>query len=394
MRTARTGFTVGRFFGIRINVDWSWLLIFILVAWNLGSLFGEIHPGWAGALRWSVALIAALLFFLSVLAHEMAHSLMARAQGIPVRSITLFLFGGVSNIQREPPSARAELFITIVGPITSLLIGLLVTAAGSVLAPAVEVSLGDPTALAAQLSPLATVLLWLGPINIVLGLFNLIPGFPLDGGRLLRSLLWAVTDNLRRATRWASWVGQGIAWLMIFAGISMVFGVQLPYFGTGLGGLWLAFIGWFLNAAATQSYRQVLITDILEDVPVSRLMRRNPPTVSETSTVAALVQDRLMGTDERAFPVVQNGNLLGLVSLEDVRRVGRDQWETRTVRDIMTPASDLVTLSPSEEADDALHKLQQRDVRQLPVLEDGRLTGMLRRRDILRWLQLQGGDIE
>jgi Zn-dependent protease/CBS domain-containing protein len=393
VRTARTGFTIGRFFGIRINVDWSWLLIFILVAWNLGSLFGNVHPDWARALRWSVALFAALLFFLSVLAHEMAHSLMARAQGIPVRSITLFLFGGVSNIQREPPSARAELLITIVGPITSIVIGLLVTAAGSALAPMADVSLGDPTAVAAQLSPLATVLLWLGPINIVLGLFNLIPGFPLDGGRLRRSLLWAVTDSLRRATRWASSVGQFIAWLMIIAGISMVFGVQIPFFGTGLGGLWLAFIGWFLNMAAAQSYRQVLITDILEDVPVSRLMQRDPPTVPDTITVADLVQDRLMGTDERAFPVVQNGNLEGLVSLQDVRRLDRNQWETRTVRDIMTPASDLVTLAPAEEADDALHKLQQRDVRQLPVLENGRLTGMLRRRDILRWLQLQGEDI-
>jgi Zn-dependent protease/CBS domain-containing protein len=384
------GITIGRIFGIRIRIDWSWLLIFILVAWNLSTLFGEIHPAWATALRWGVALIAALLFFLSVLAHEMAHSLMARAQGVPVRSITLFLFGGVSNIQREPPSPRAELLITIVGPITSILVGLAATAAGSAMASLNgQVTLVDPTALASQLSPLATVLLWLGPINIFLGLFNMVPGFPLDGGRLLRSLLWAVTDNLRQATRWASWVGRGFAWLMIVAGIAMVFGVSFPFFGTGLSGLWLVFIGWFLNTAATQSYQQVVVSDILEDVPVNRIMRRDPPTVMVGSTVSALVEERLMGTDERAFPVVDNGDLVGLVSLEDVRAVSQDQWESTLVSEIMTPASELMTLTPAEDADEAMHKLRQRDVRQLPVLENGHLTGLLRRRDILRWLQLQ-----
>lgn len=213
----RTGFTIGRLFGIQIKIDWSWLLIFVLVTWNLSVVFGEIHTGWAIALRWSVALTAALLFFVSVLAHEMAHSLAAQAQGVPVRSIMLFLFGGVSNIQREPPSPRAEFFITIVGPVTSFVIGALITVAGVVLMPlppTARLTVQEATALAAELSPLTTVLLWLGPINIFLGLFNLIPGFPLDGGRLLRSLLWAITDDLRRATRWASWVGQGIAWLM------------------------------------------------------------------------------------------------------------------------------------------------------------------------------------
>lgn len=389
----RSGFTIGRIFGIKINIDWSWLLIFLLVTWNLSAVFGNIHPDWTTALQWGIALLAALLFFLSVLAHEMAHSLIARSQGVPVRSITLFLFGGVSNIQQEPPSPKAEFYITIVGPITSIIIGLLVTTAGSALtSPITEVSLGDPEAMASQLSPLATVLLWLGPINLVLGVFNLIPGFPLDGGRLLRSTLWAITGNLRRATRWATWVGQGVAWLMIITGIAMVFGLEVPFFGTGLGGLWLAFIGWFLNTAASQSYRKVVIDDILEDVPVSELMRRDPPTVSANSSIASLVHDHMMGTDEHAFPVIADGRMVGIVTLEDVRSTSRDDWEVLPVRNIMTPVDELSTLSPGEEASDALHELQRRDVRQLPVLEGDRLTGLLRRRDILKWLQLHGAE--
>jgi Zn-dependent protease/CBS domain-containing protein len=388
----RSGFTIGRIFGIQINIDWSWLFIFLLVSWNLSAVFGNIHPGWDTGLRWAIALLAALLFFLSVLAHEIAHSLAARAQGVPVRSITLFLFGGVSNIQREPPSPRAEFIITIVGPITSIVIGVLVTiAATGLTSPLVEVNLSDPQAVAAQLSPFATILLWLGPINLVLGLFNLVPGFPLDGGRLLRSTLWAITDNLRQATRWASWVGQAVAWLMIITGIAMVFGVEVPFFGTGfVSGLWLVFIGWFLNTAASQSYRKVVINDILEDVPVSQLMRRDPPTVSANSSVASLVHDHMMGTDEHAFPVMSDDQMVGLVTLEDVRSVSRDKWETVPIRNIMTPVEQLSTLSPDEDADDALHELQRRDVRQLPVLEMGQLAGLLRRRDILKWLQIQG----
>lgn len=387
----RTDFTIGRLLGIRIKIDWSWLLIFILVAWNLSTLFGEIHQTWSLTIRWGVALIGALLFFLSVLAHEMAHSLMAQRQGVPVRSITLFLFGGVSNIQREPPSPGAELLITIVGPITSIIIGILATTAGAALAPlGTELSLSDPTAMASQLSPVATVLLWLGPINVFLGLFNLIPGFPLDGGRLLRSLLWEITNNLRRATRLAAWVGQGFAWLMIIAGIAMVFGVSLPFFGSGLSGLWLVFIGWFLNGAARQSYRQVVVFDMLEDVPVDRLMRHNPLTVSATSSVADFVEEHLMETDQRAFPVTEGGELVGLVTLQDVRNSSRERWETTRVMDIMTPTAELLTLPPTEEADEALRKLQQQDVRQLPIVEDGQLIGLLRRRDILKFLQFQG----
>ena len=384
------GFRLGRLFGININIDWSWLFIFLLITWHLSTLFGSFHPDWDTVLRWGTAVIASLLFFASVLAHELAHSLMAMAQGIPVRNITLFLFGGVSNIQREPPSPKAEFLITIVGPITSIVLGVLFILLARLTTGPMDVTLAEPTQVLAELNPLSTLLFWLGPINIVLGLFNLIPGFPLDGGRILRSLLWAITDNLRQATRWASWVGQAIAWLMIVSGIAMIFGVTIPFFGTGfLNGLWLAFIGWFLNSASIQSYQQVVLQDVLDDVPVTRIMRPNPPTVPPDISISSLVHDHVMTTDDHAFPVEENGRLLGLVTLEDVRGVPRDQWDVTLVRQVMTPANQLITISSDDCADEALNKLRERDVRQLPVLRNGELAGLLRRRDIVKWLQLQ-----
>ncbi|GAB4441753.1 MAG: site-2 protease family protein [Anaerolineae bacterium] len=383
------GFRVGRFFGINVRVDWSWLLIFFLISWNLAAGFNQLHPTWDPLLSLVIAVGGAILFFLSVLAHELAHSLVARSRGVPVRSITLFLFGGVSNIEREPDSPKSEFLLTIVGPITSLVIGgvllLLVNAA---------VSVGDtvaaPEEALRQMSPLATIFLWLGSVNILIGLFNLIPGFPLDGGRILRSILWAVTDNLHRATRWAAAVGQAIGWLMIFGGIAMVFGVPIPFFGAGLvNGVWLAFIGWFLSSAASQSYQQTVMRAVLEDVPVSRLMRTDPPTVPPRVSVSSLVHDYVMKTDEHAFPVQEGGRLVGLVTLEDIRTVPRDAWDARMVSDIMTPADQLITIAPDSDTADALMRMAQRDVRQLPILRDDRLIGLLRRRDIVRWLQLE-----
>jgi Zn-dependent protease/CBS domain-containing protein len=384
------GVRIGRIFGISIHVDWSWIFIFLLVTWNLSALFGNLHPNWEVVLRWGIALAAALLFFASVLAHELAHSLVARAFGVPVRNITLFLFGGVSNIQRHPPSPQAEFMISIVGPATSILLGVLFVYLSGTRTGPFGRELLDPPGLIAQLDPLSTLLLWLGPVNIVLGFFNLIPGFPLDGGRILRSILWVITDNLRRATRWASGVGQVIAWLMIAAGIAMAFGARLPFFGTGLiNGLWLAFIGWFLNSASVQSYQQVVVQDILEGVPVQSMMRADAPAVSPGSSISNLVYDHVMGTDERSFPVLEEGRLAGVVTLEDIRAVPRDEWERITVREIMTPVGELVVVSPGEDAAEALNKMMQRDVRQLPVVQNGRLVGLLRRRDIMRWLQLQ-----
>lgn len=390
------GFRIGRIFGINIRIDWSWFFIFLLVTWNLAIVFRQLHMDWGPLLQWGLALIGSLLFFGSVLAHELAHSLYARSKGVPIRSITLFLFGGVSNIQREPEAPGQEFVMAVVGPITSLVIGAIFLLIGGALGTADVETAPTPGFLLAAFSPVSTILLVIGSINIVIGIFNLVPGFPLDGGRVLRSILWAITGNLKRATRWATWVGQAIAWLFIIGGIAMAFGARLPLLGSGLiAGLWLAFIGWFLYSAATQSYQQVVIQDVLEGVPVSRMMRTNPPTVPPDISVDALIYEHVMQTDEYAFPVIEDDHLTGLVTLQDVRGIPREEWGERKVSEIMTPAAELVTVTPDQEADEALEKLSSRDVRQLPVMDDGHMVGLVRRQDIIKWLQIHSeSDIE
>lgn len=387
----REGIYVGKIFGIAIHVDWSWFFIFLIVTWSLAaSIFPSWHPDWSQAVTWTTAVATSLLFFISILLHELSHSLVAKARGLSVRRITLFLFGGVSNIEREPPSPGTEFLMAIVGPITSFVLGVGFMLLGSLTAGGIGGAMAEPAEVISRLDPISTLLLWLGVVNIVLAIFNLIPGFPLDGGRVLRSLLWKATDNLHKATRWASRVGQLVAWIFIISGIAMIFGAQIPVLGTGLlNGLWLAFIGWFLNNAAIASYRQVVISDLLEDVSVERLMRSDIAIVPPDLPVSDLVYKWIMGTDERAFPVVDSARMIGLVCLEDARKIPREEWETTTVSEIMTRADQLDVVTPQEDAGKALEKLTRRDVRQMPVLHNGNLVGLLRRRDIIKWLQLQ-----
>jgi Zn-dependent protease len=393
MIAATRGVRVGRVFGVDVRLDWSLLIVFWLIVVNLGGgLFRARHPDWSAGLSWTMAAIAAVAFLLSILAHELSHALVGRANGVQVAGITLFIFGGVAHLRGEPKSPRAELLMTVVGPITSLAIGFLATLAGTYLAAPLIVDVTDPLRAFQHVGPLATVLLWLGPINIMIGLFNLIPGFPLDGGRVLRAVLWAATRDLTKATRWAAGVGQAFGVLLIMAGVSVMFGFAIPWLGRGLiSGVWAALIGWLLYGAAAASYSQVVVSDLLEDVPVSRLMKHRPVTIDPDLPVATLVDEYFMATPERAFPVVAGGDRLsGLVTMEDMRKVSREQWPTMRVRDIMTATAELVVVMPEETAAAALAKLAQRDVEQLPVVDgDGRLLGMVRRHDILRWLELQ-----
>jgi Zn-dependent protease len=387
----RSGFKVGTLFGISIHIDWSWVLIFLLVTWNLaGAVFPALHPEWSIATNIALGIAASFLFFISILLHELAHSLVARARGLPVRRITLFFFGGVSNIEREPPSPATEFLMAIVGPLTSLALGLGFIWLGQQNLPEMNTALTSPMQVLRGLDPVATMLLWLGPINILLAVFNLIPGFPLDGGRVLRSILWAVSKNFRLATRLATMVGQGVGWLMILAGVAMIFGTNIPVLGTGtLNGIWLAFIGWFLVQAASQSYQQVVVEDMLEGVPITKLMRQPAPAVSPDLPISALVYDHIMQGDERAFPVVDGDRLLGVVYIENLRELDRSTWDQATVRQVMVPHNELEVVTPREDAMDAFQKLAQREMRQIPVVQNGKLIGMLRRRDILRWLQVR-----
>ncbi len=387
----RSGLKIARLFGIDVYIDWSWLLVFLLVTWDLAAaVFPSLHPNWGLDLNIAMGVLASLVFFFSILLHELAHSIVARARGLPVRRITLFFFGGVSNIQREPPSPGAEFFMAVVGPLTSIVLGVIFLVLGVGQIPRLSFVPSNATPLLRSLSPLATMLVWLGPVNIIIGLFNLIPAFPLDGGRILRSILWALSHNLRRATRWATAVGQAFGWLMIVAGIAMVFGASFPILGSGfINGLWLAFIGWFVISAAVQSYHQVVIEDLLQGVPVTSLMREPAPAVSPDMTVHDLVFDHVMRGEERAFPVMDGGRLAGMVYAEDLRKVDRNKWDRTRVRDVMVPESDLDELSPREDAMDAFQKMASKEMRQMPVVQNGQLIGVLRRRDILRWLQVQ-----
>lgn len=382
-------FRIGRLFGITIRVDWTWLFIFAWVTLNLaGALFTQVRPTWSPAATWSLAILASLLFFGSVLAHELAHSLVARARGLPVSDITLFIFGGVSNLQREPASPGIEFVVAIVGPITSVALGVLFLLIGQGTSVGGS-SIGALGGVVVPQNPWSAMLDWLGSVNLLLGLFNMVPGFPLDGGRVLRSILWAVTGSVRRATRWASRVGQAIGWLLIAAGVAMLSGFSIPILGAGaFQGVWSIFIGWFLTSAAAESYRQVVIHDVLRGVPVGRLMRAPSPTLPPTLPVSSLVHDRILGTDDRAFPVGEDGHLSGLICLDDVRKAPRETWDTTPVSRLMTPADQLATVSPEEDAGEAFDELARRDVNQLPVISGGRLVGMLSRQDLVRWLQV------
>ena len=384
-----TGFRLGRLFGISIHVDWSWLVIFGLVSWSLSATFGQIHPGWSAGMRWEMAMLAAFLFFASVLAHELAHSLAALARRVPVQNITLFMFGGVSNIQREPATPAEELFITIVGPLTSLFLGalfLVIGAGGYVLNDAVL----SASALLARLQPMNTILAWLGSINIMVGFFNLIPAFPLDGGRIIRSLFWAISRDLLRSTHLAALLGQGIGWLMIFAGSVMLFGIRVPFFGTGLfNGLWLIFIGWFLNNAAAAGYRHVVMQEKLVDVSVRHVMQTQLPVVASNVSLDELVNRQLGKLEEQTMLVSEGQNVVGMVAIQDVTISPKGEWDSTPVRDIMTPVSDLEYVTPDQGVAEVFDHLQQSQMRQIPVVLDNQVVGLLRSKDIVRWLQFR-----
>jgi Zn-dependent protease len=366
----KTTWRIGKVFGVDINIDSSWLIVFALVIWTLaGSYFPQQYPRWPTWLHWTVGVVTAILFFGSVLGHELMHSLVAIGQGEEVRSITLFIFGGVASITEEPDEPLKELLMAIVGPLFSLVIGIV---------------FGILQFLTRGLSqPLSALAFYLSISNVGLAIFNLIPGFPLDGGRVLRALIWGLSGNLKMATRLASWAGQGIAFLFMLGGIWQIFG------GQWLNGLWIIFIGWFLYSAATSGYRQVLVREMLGEVRAGDLMTGDFTTVSGDLTLQQLVDDYVLRLREHSFPVADGGNLRGIISLHDVKTVPRERWFFTRVSEVMTPQAKLETVSPEDDGSTILARLNARDVRQLPVVEGERLMGLLRRGDVLRYLQVR-----
>jgi len=362
-------FRLGRIAGIEVTVHFTWLLAFGLVTWSLAhSLFPSQsqYRAWSQETYWIVAAIAALLLFASVLLHELSHSLVARARGLPVAGITLFIFGGVTNIQGEAEEAGDEFWMALVGPLTSFLIAIVAWLL-------YRVTGGGP-------APTAAVLDYLWQANLLLGVFNLIPGFPLDGGRVLRAVLWGGLRDFRRATRIAAVIGQGIAYLFILGGI------VLGFRGAFLNGIWLVFIGWFLLNAADASTRQAMAQRPRRH-SVGAAMQTDPPLAPVDLSVDELVSRYILGQGRRAVLVGADGRLAGLVSVTDVQRLPRDQWASTRLGAVMTPVADLAVVDPDASLHEAVTRLAERDVNQLPVVQDGAPVGMLSRADVIQFLQ-------
>jgi Zn-dependent protease/predicted transcriptional regulator len=364
----RSQITLGRVFGIKVGLHYSWFLIALLIVFSLLSQFHASNAEWGNGLILTLSIVTAILFFVSLLLHELAHSLVATSNGLPVREITLFALGGVSQIEKNPTSAKVEFWMALVGPLTSALIGVLCLLAA-------YASGGQAS------DPWIVVLQWLGIINIALAVFNLIPGYPLDGGRVLRAIIWWKTGDADRSTKIAAKTGQVVAFLFIAIGIARFFA------GAGIGGLWIAFIGWFLLQAARESYVQVGVADALAGVRVADVMTTDCPTVDGWLNVQNFVDQELLRTGRRCFIVIEKDEITGLVTPHEVKNLERAKWPFMTLHDVMRPLEEMRSISPADSLASALELMSKNDLNQLPVVLNGHLEGVLSRAHVLRYLQ-------
>jgi len=361
---------IGRIFGIDVGLDWSWLFIFLLITFSLARGFAH-GESWGAVEAWSAGLLASALFFASILLHELGHSVTSQALGLPVRSITLFIFGGLARLTREPDSPRDEFLIAAAGPAVSVLLGLIFLGASDLLVGS-GLAGGVPR----------VVFEWLGTTNILLAVFNLVPGFPLDEGRLLRAAIWKATGSFDRATFVASGAGTLIAYLMIGAGICLAL-----LFGALFSGLWLAFIGWFLLSAAQASARRVTLERELEGITAGSAMDRVEPTVEGDSMLSEVIEGLILSHGRRAFFIEDDGQVLGLVTLHQIRRVPAEARASTRVRDIMLARPDLVTTTSNDSLWHALSLMNESGVSQVPVEQEGEIVGMVTRGRILEILE-------
>lgn len=371
-------FKFGRLFGVEIGVHWSWLLIFAVVTYTFATgIFETFYEEWSDAQKWIGGAAVAIIFFLSVLAHELSHAVVSNRLGLPVKSITLFVFGGVANLSRDPDDAKQEFLIAVVGPVTSLVLGLLFGVAWAVLYNIESIDNG-----------IAGITLNLAVINVSLAVFNMLPGFPLDGGRVFRSLVWLRNKNRIKATKAASTAGEWIAYALMAGGIIQV--VLGSY-----GGLWMTFIGFFLKNAATGSYQQTVAESALAGVLVRDVMSRDVDVVEPTVMLDELLRDHVLRKNARCFAVIAAGDFAGIVTLTDVRSVEQSKWPETSVYRAMTPATRLHTVAPEEDIAMVMRLMSEHDVNQLPVVQGRELVGMLTRGDLMRFIQLRQdvGDI-
>ncbi|APV44319.1 Zn-dependent protease (includes SpoIVFB) [Dehalogenimonas formicexedens] len=366
----RSSFRLGRILGIEVRIHVSWLLIFAFLTWSLAAgYFPSLLPDGSTAEYWLLGAVSSIALFASVLAHEIGHSIVARRNGIPVKDITLFIFGGASNITREAESAGAEFRMAVTGPVVSFILGgiflaIYFAAGGS----------GTKTAFNA-------VMVYLGQINLILGAFNLVPGFPLDGGRVFRSIVWTINHDAMKATRIAATTGQIIAYIFIFGGIALAFTLSIS-------GLWLAFVGWFLASAASASLQQSVLLDTLKGVKVREIAKPEIKTGQPNLTIEQALSI-MLDSRQRALPVMEDGRMSGLVSMTDIKRSSRENWPVETIDRIMTPAASVKTVAPDDDLTRALELLQSEGFNQLPVISGGQLRGLISRSDLLNYIQLK-----
>lgn len=361
--------------GIEIAADLSWFIVLALVTWSLANTFPTQEggaPGLSPPVYWAMGLIAALLLFASIVLHELGHALTAQRLGVPIRGITLFIFGGVAEMTDEPPTARAEFLVAIAGPIVSVVLGV-----GFLGVAAAATAGGWP-------QPVVAVAMILGSINLVLVVFNMIPAFPLDGGRVLRSALWQWKGNLRWATKISSQIGSVLGLALIALGVFVAIGT-----GELISGMWFALIGFFVRNAARMSYQQLLLRRALEGEPVARFMHTDPIVVPRAISVAELVRDYVYRHHFKTFPVVEGDRLVGCVSTRDVRQLPREEWDRQTVGALAEQCSGENTVSPDLDAMKALSLMSRTGRSRLLVAEGDRLLGILSLKDLLKFFSLK-----
>jgi Zn-dependent protease/predicted transcriptional regulator len=359
-------------FDIEVGINYSWFIIFGLVTLTLGtSFFPDRFPELSIWSNLFLGMMTAVLFFFSVLFHELSHSLVARQHGVPIQKISLFVFGGVAQMSKEPETPRAELLMALAGPLSSFFLALL---------------FGGIWAIFTFLVPLrvVTVSMWyLALINVALAVFNLMPGFPLDGGRVFRAILWSFTGDLKKSTRIASSLGQVFGFALIFFGFLSLFR------DNWVNGLWLIVLGWFLQQAASGSYEQLVLRESLDDVYVRDIMTTQLVTVSPFIFLDELVNDWFMRYRYGRFPVVDNERILGVITIHDVKEIPREQWSTTRVVDIVKPLDTKEVISSGEGALEALRRMSMEELSHLLVIEEQKITGIVTKSDILRIMRIR-----
>jgi Zn-dependent protease/CBS domain-containing protein len=365
-----------RLFGVELGLHYSWLIIAVLIVFSLGDHFHLIHPGWSPTVVWSISVAAGVLFFVFLFAHELSHALVAKARGLPIHKITLFALGGMAQIEKEPERASTEFWMGIIGPITSFVIGVVLLAIATALGWKWSWGWSSEAR-----TPGVAMLVWLGRINIALAVFNMIPGFPLDGGRVLRAIIWGITKSADRSTQIAARIGQlvGIGFIL--------YGILEFFHNEAFGGLWLAFIGWFLMNAAGASYMQLKASNALAGVSVGQVMSQDCQAVEGHISLQDFVDHFLLRTGRRCFLVVDNGRPLGLITPVEVRHVPRDDWAVTSVQAAMKPLERIHSVTPETPVMSAMEVMAREDVNQLPVVSDGHLAGILSRAHVLELLR-------